>query len=71
MYSKQLYPHCMNMFTYLNTKHMRAGGLIIVMAQQLLCIRPFTDPGLELADSLGIHTVYTGCIKMSSQSLWW
>ena len=32
MYGKQLHPHCMNVFTQLNTKCTRAGGLITEMA---------------------------------------
>ena len=39
MYGKQL-------FTLLNKKRMRAGGLITAMVQQLLRIRPFADSGL-------------------------
>ena len=33
------------------------GGLITAMTQQLLCIRPFADPDLALADSLDIQCV--------------
>ena len=51
MYGKQQHPRCMNMFTYLSTKRMLAGGLVATMAQQLLRIRPFAVSGLTLADS--------------------
>ena len=37
-------------------KRTRAGGLITAMVQQFLCIRPFADPDLALADSLGIKS---------------
>ena len=34
-------------------KCMQAGGLLTAMVQQLLCIWPFSDPGLALAHALG------------------
>ena len=62
MYGKQLHPHCMNAFTQLNTKRARAGDLITAMVQQLLRIRSFVDPGLALADSLGIRMSTPGVV---------
>ena len=59
MYGKQLHPHCMNVFTELNTKRTLTGGLITAMSQQLLRI-PFSDPGLALADSLHMYCRKTG-----------
>ena len=45
----------MNVFMKLNTKRTLAGDLITEMTKQLLRIRPFANPGLALADSLGIY----------------
>ena len=44
MYGKQLHPHCMNVFTYLNTKLTRAEGLVTVQS--------FADVCVTLADSI-------------------
>ena len=34
---------------------MQAGGLITVMAQKLLHIGPFAEPGIALTDSLSVY----------------